>query len=192
MGRISQKNLQNIYVAFPIGKTSTGLYKYSDPIQVRGQVSIVSGKVEDKDSGKNINYSVTILFSVDEQTRFINELTRIWLYVKPLSNSEPEYMVLTKTEPIDDRFSIFVERIQRSNNDLWYSFNNEILKITVDFDKEELTATIPLDYYWPIDCNSLIWYDEPSSISDTTSLLRLISEKETGTTKTLEFEVVED
>lgn len=169
MTRIAKKDERDLYVAYKLGiNPNDNTIVYSKPKLIKGMVIDSNGTMNYEDFGKSFQYDKKIVFEDNKDSRFVDEYSNIWLNKKPLEDgNNANYDVLYKSEIVDGLFTIYIKSITNDTSKLYVSYDEEnIIAIQIDFDYENLEASIRNDMYLPIDNNTKIWLQEPNNIND--------------------------
>jgi hypothetical protein len=183
--------LKPIYVAYALGDNN-GKVGHDNPIQIHAQTEDVKSLVLRENVGFVPDYDRLILVPFGEKTQFIDEQSLLWISVEPNANkSNMDYKIERVGDVIDGNFILYCKSLTPNTKSLYYEKNGTIYQVKVDFDSTNLVAFLPLNKYLPIDKSSKIWYNKPTSIETTKTLIRLVSKQRLEKSYKLTFAKVE-
>lgn len=190
MKRIAKKDEKELYVAYKLGvEYHENTIIYSTPKLIKGLVIDSMGSTTYEDFGKTLQYEKRVILEYNEDTKYIDIYSNVWLDKEPLEDgSNANYDIVYKGEVIDGIFPIYLKSISNDTSRLYVSYNNvNVIAIDVDFDYEKLIATIRNDMYLPIDENTKVWLQMPDSVNDNVHRITLSKKQEKGNSIILEF-----
>lgn len=190
MKRIAKKDEKELYVAYKLGvEYHENTIIYSTPKLIKGLVIDSMGSTTYEDFGKILQYEKRVILEYNEDTKYIDIYSNVWLDKEPLEDgSNANYDIVYKGEVIDGIFPIYLKSISNDTSRLYVSYNNvNVIAIDVDFDYEKLIATIRNDMYLPIDENTKVWLQMPYSVDDNVYRIALSNKQEKGNSIILEF-----
>lgn len=159
--RLLYKDTKQIYIAYSLGEMN-GKMHYTDIKAIRGNVSNVMGEADFKAYGKTEDYDREILFECNEDTKYIDITTKIWVDVVPNSRyDEADYTIVKVGSIIEDVFAIAIKSKSSDLQIIWYAIDNNIYSAKVLFDFNTLKARIPKNKYLPITEQTKVWYRNP-------------------------------
>ena len=184
--------LKPIYVAYVLGDIG-GKVIHDEPIKVYAQIEDVKSLVLREDVGFVPDYDRLILVPYGEKTQFIDEQSLLWISVEPNENkSNMDYKIERVGDVIDGNFILYCNSLTPNTKSLYYEKNGTIYQVKVDFDSSKLVAFLPLNKYLPIDKTSKIWYNKPTSVETTKTLIRLVSKQRLEKSYKLTFKKVDE
>jgi hypothetical protein len=165
--------LKPIYVAYALGNEGDKI-GYTEPIKVYAQTENVKSVVLRENVGIVPDYDRLILVPLGEKTQFINEQSLLWVNLEPnIKRTNMDYKIERVGDVIDNNFILYCNSLTSNTKSLYYEYGAKIYQVKVDFDKETLTAIVPLNKYLPIDKNTKVWYTKPTSSESTINLIKL-------------------
>lgn len=194
MKRIAKKDEKELYVAYKLGvQYNENTIIYSSPKLIKGLVIDSAGSSVYEDFGKTLQYDKRVIFEYNEDTKYIDIYSNIWLDKNPLEDgSNANYDIVYKSEIIDGIFSIYLKSISNDTSRLYVSYDNiHVIAIDVDFDFDKLIANVNKDMYFPIEERTKVWLQIPSGISDNSHRIALINKVENESSTILEFKYYE-
>lgn len=190
MKRIAKKDEKELYVAYKVGvQYNENTIIYSSPKLIKGLVIDSAGSTSYEDFGKTLQYEKRVILEYNEDTKYIDIYSNIWLDKNPLEDgSNANYDIVYKGEVIDGIFPIYLKSISNDTSRLYVSYDDvKIMAIDIDFDYDKLIATIRNDMYLPIDENTKIWLQIPSGTFDNAHRISLVNKIENESSTILEF-----
>ena len=190
MKRIAKKDEKELYVAYKLGvEYHDNTVIYSSPKLIKGLVIDSMGSTIYEDFGKTIQYEKRVILEYNEDTKYIDIYSNVWLDKEPLEDgSNANYDIVYKGEVVDGIFPIYLKSISNDTSKIYVSYNNvDIIAIQLDFDFENLIATIKNDMYLPIDERTKIWLQKPDNIDDNFSRIIYLDKEIKENISTIKF-----
>lgn len=188
-------DLQPILIKHLIGSTTddTPMPLYGDLMTVYGKVIDKGGIIVDEATGLNFEYDRAVIFNINEQTKFINAHTAIYIDEMPTVVFEKGDYTIERISPITlNTFTVYLNK----KNDiklpkLYFEKNGTIYETQFNYDKSTNIGYMPYNKQIPFDETSNIWNRKVSNISSTVGKIRLVSISEVNNKHTkLVFEPV--
>lgn len=181
---------KSIYVAYALGNDGTKV-AYTEPIKIYAQTEDVKSLILREDVGYVKDYDRLILVPYGEKTQFIDEQSLLWVNVEPNENkSNMDYKIERLGDIIDGNFILYCNHLTNNTKSLYYECGGKIYQTKLEFDKDTLTAIVPLNKYLPINNNTKVWLTKPTNIDSTTNLVMLSSKEKTEKSYKLIFKKV--
>lgn len=188
---LAKKDLKKLYIAYKIGSVDDNI-EYCEPIQVNAVITDVSGSANYKDYGKSLDYDLVLHFEIDSKTQFIDEFTKLWIGITPLSKNDNSNYEIVRCKRLNNIIYVYANAIAGSNTTIYYLYNNIIYGNEIIFNKETLKGSVPLNKFLPIDNNSIIWYRKPIDENDTSYRIKLVNKIQKDNCYLLSFELVKE
>lgn len=185
--RISRKDSKEIFYAYRLG--------FSDGKEVFGAINSClayvgdnSGNSKDSEFGSDNDYRVEIIIGFNNQTKFFDKYTRIWVNECPrTSDDAPDYVIVAEPEKRDGQILITCESSAINHIDLYYLFDGKIITFEAIDDLENGKFYVLPNVYLPIDIDTKMWYLEPVDENDENGTLKIIEVNSTN--KCVEYSV---
>lgn len=182
--------LKPIYFAYSLG-TVDGKLEYSNPIKIYAQIEDVRSLVLREDVGVVPDYDRLITVPYGEKSRYLDEQSLLWVNVEPnKANTNSDYKIERVGDVIDGNFILYCNAMSTNSKPLYYERNGKIYQVKVDFDTENLQASVPFNKYVPITAVTKVWTTKPSDINSTKNMLKLTSKKQLDKCYIFTFEKV--
>lgn len=159
--RLREIDKQVVYVSFLRGYKN-GEPTYSEPYKTMAQVQDTSGRIVYSEYGKAEMYDAKALFEFNDINKYINEHTRFWFNIEPISNKNYNYVVARKGEWKDGILSLKLSAIQPNMDKLFIYKDNELLEYQGYYDSGKLTFKIPQDSFMHISLGDKVFTSKPS------------------------------
>lgn len=186
---LAKKDLKQIYISYKLGVIEDDV-EYTEPIMVEAIITDISGSAKYQDYGKSLDYDLVLHFEKNSKTQFIDEFTKLWIGVNPLSSTNNPNYEIVRCKELGNIIYVYANAIANSNTTIYYLYNDNIYANEIIFDRETLKGSIPLNKYLPIDNNSVIWYRKPIDKEDESNRLKLTNKIKKGNCYILSFELV--
>ena len=168
----------NFFYAYNIGLSDKGT-AYSKVMNGRCQIIDIEKNVENQAYGVETKTTKILLVEKNKSTKYINQLTKIWINKKPSNQNEiEEYKIVTDGFETDGIIKYYISSATENNTPIWYEYDKHIYQMNIMFDKDKFIGQIKNNVYLPLDKRSKIWYIEPDDITDTKGLIQLVSKEE--------------
>lgn len=169
--RLTKKDCVDISFAYRVGLVNNKP-KYTEAMTTQAQIILKSGSNTVNHFGTAFNYDKIVMVQKNNQTKFIDEFSKIWLTSKP---SDSKAKADTIIERINENRSgiivIYCSTAIQNNSSLWFAnADKEIIQIKGDIDLEKLTFRIPVNMFVSFDNNTKIWTKRPLDYSDTRNI----------------------
>lgn len=178
--RNALKDSITIYYAYRLGINSNGKEIFDDVRETTAYVSDRDGLAPDSHFGTDNDYSLAFLITENENTRYFDKYTKVWIYSSPISSDEQADYKIT-AEPIsrDGQLYVKCESIAVDHHDFYYLKDEVIINFTVVWDEENSTFYTPRNMYLPLDEETKLWYVEPDNVEDEVGLIKLVEKRTT-------------
>lgn len=174
--RIPIKEKRPFFFAYRLGTDENGETRYGGLHYSKGQFVDSINNLSSNAYGDKLDYDAYLLFEKDDETKYIDEFTKIWVYALPTSSMTlPDFKILKCGRPTDGIITLYVKSLAQNHDAIWYEYDGEIFETNVDFNKAQLEVVIPNNMYLPIDETTKVWYVQPSDNAATNGLLQLLS-----------------
>lgn len=172
-------DLQPILIKHLLGSTTDGTPKplYGDLETVYGKVIDKGGIIVDEATGLNFEYDRAVIFNVNEQTKFINAHTAIYIDEMPTVVFDKGDYTIERISPIAlNTFTVYLNK----KNDIklpkiYFAKDGKIYETQFNYDKTTNIGYMPYNKKIPFDNNSSIWNRKVNNIDSTVGKIRLVS-----------------
>lgn len=189
--RIAIKDGSTIYFANRIGVDTQGIGVYNGTTECTAYVADYSGSSPNSRFGSDNNYSLQIILQDCEDTKYINQYTKFWIYEFPRASSDPcDYMPISEPIHRDGQLLVSLNSVQVNYSDLYYAYNNRVIIFTAADYLENNKFYIKNNTYLPVAIGDTMWYLEPVNASDTNNTMTVTNI--TQYDKYVEYEVAID
>lgn len=174
---ISRKDSKQVYCAFKVCEKANRVSVFSEPVKMSCQIVNMSGTRTIEYAGQTITYNAVALFNVDENSKYIDVATKFWVKTRPndTNNDYADYEVTGKTPPTDGLIKVFLMSCKQNNREIYVAFQGNVCSLAINFDKENKTAVLPKDYFFPFTPADVFWERKPSSFTDRTNTMFISS-----------------
>lgn len=172
---ISRKDSKQIYCAFKVCEKANRTSLFSEPVKLACQLTSMNGTRLIEYAGQTIQYNAVALFNLDENSKYIDVATKIWLKNKPndTNNDYADYAVTGKPVPTDGIIKVYLLSCKQNNKELYVAFQGNVCTLAINYDSVNKVAVLPKDYYFPFSSADVFWERKPASLTDKTNTLQI-------------------
>lgn len=182
---ISKKDSRTVYCAYKVCENDKRMSVFSDIVPMVCQFVQMDGRRQIEYYGKTIQYTAVALFNVNENTKYINESTKLWFKARPVDTTlyGAEYEVSGKTEPMDGIIKVYLTDGKHNHKTLFVDYQGNVCTVSIEYDSKAKKGVIPKNFYFPFTAKNTFWERKPSSILDKNGALYIYTtaENENGT-----------
>jgi hypothetical protein len=180
---VGRKNKQPICLRVKRGLTSDFQPSYLDWQVDYAKDITTTGRVSYQDHGVQFHFDKVLEFEANDITRQIDEYTMMCVDVVPFCNYNDygDYFVLYRFPEEKGVIRVGLEHRQSASiPKLFYLADNDILMFDIDYNPVSNVAYIKRDAYLPLTSTTTIWKRKPSSASDASNKIQLVSTEAVG------------
>ena len=169
--------LKPIFVAYALGNEGDKI-GYAEPIKIYAQTEDVKSLILRENVGIIPDYDRLILVPYGANTQFIDEQSLLWVDVEPnAKKSNMDYKIERLGDIVDGNIILYCNSLTNNTKSLYYEYGGKIYQVKVDFDKDTLTAIVPLNKYLPINPSTKIWFTKPNGSESTMNLIQFVKKE---------------
>lgn len=188
-------NKEIIYASYNLGNSITeNLINITKPFSFYAYLSKPNLTVINNTTGYITDYEYNIIID-NIDLPYAREDTVFWIKNQPnLDYNNYDYKVkrLGELNKNSRQRIIYLEKVQSQNfQNLWYAINSDIYEVQLLYDRLTKISILPINMYFPIKNDTLIWDRKPIDINSKNGLIKFKSEELNEKSRILTFIGVE-
>lgn len=169
--RNPKKDSITIYYAYRLGFNEENKPVFGAVKSCEAYFSDRSGEFDYAQFGSDNKFGTHLILQDTEATRYFDKYTKIWVFSTPTSsNQQADYLIKSEPEIRDGQIMLDCDSLAVDNRQLYYLYNDEIIRFTAIFNESASVFYTPLNQYLPIDKTTVMWYNEPDDAEEAATM----------------------